>query len=87
MEYFRNKGFLEAVITIFVSILASLSVITFNNTLFDEIAKIVFIIFFSVGIFVLIGIKAKEEQKNEEKIRNMLKEELAKLNNQDNNSK
>ena len=87
MEYFRNKGFLEAVITIFVSILASLSVITFNNTLFDEIAKIVFIIFFSVGIFVLIGIKAKEEQKNEEKIRNMLKEEFAKLNNQDNNSK
>ncbi len=87
MKYFRNKGFLEAVITIFVSLLASLSVITFNNTLVEEIAKIVFIIFFAVGIFVLIGIKAKEEQKNEERIRNMLKEELAKLTNQDNNSK
>ncbi|MFW0701434.1 hypothetical protein ACOTWK_00125 [Aliarcobacter butzleri] len=90
MEFFKNKGFLEASITILVSIIGGLSVAVFDgysvkniSELFDEYFKLGILVFFAILVFILIIIKAKEEvqkeQENEERIRNIIKEELENL--------
>ena len=92
-----NKGFLEASITILVSIMGGLSVAVFDgysveniSELFDEYFKLGILVFFAILVFILIIKKAKEEEKkeqeNEKRIKNIIREELENLTKKNNST-